>query len=82
MRIWNYKDARVYDGTPVEILAQMKLVETAELRSSLDDYIEAKRHDAQHHWNVELKVTGDDLETRAASLLDAMVANGLAKRVA
>ena len=82
MRIWNLKDARIYDGTPVEILQQMKVVETSDLRQPLDEYIAHKAHDAGHHGDVTLEVTGDTVEERAASLLSAMEHAGLVRRIA
>lgn len=80
MRIWWHRNARVYEGSPVEIVRQMQMQDMGKRKASLGEYVDAMVHDAKH-WGFELTVTGETEEERATSLIASMLNTRLARPV-
>lgn len=81
MRLWNLRDARIYEGSPEEILRQMQRVEPGVARLSFGDYLAHRRDDAWHHFGVRLAMEGETDAERAASLVEALIAADLVRRI-
>ena len=75
-------DGAEHEGTPVEILEQMKAGTMFTEGKTVDEYIDFLVETAGKFQNVEATVTGTTTEERAASLLDGFLAAGLAEEVA
>lgn len=74
-------DGAEYEGTPVEILEQMKSKSMFTDFKTLDDYIDFLVENASKFEETDLAIAGETTEERAASLLDAFLAGGMAEEV-
>jgi hypothetical protein len=75
-------DGAEFDGTPVEILEQMKAGTMFTEAKSIDEYIDFLVDTVRKFQGKEVAVTGKTTEERAASLLDGFKAAGLAEEIA
>jgi hypothetical protein len=73
-------DDRVFEGTPKQIVGQMRSLAFAEQSLPLIEYCNATAERAGGVHGVDIKLTGDTEEERAASLVDEMLRVGLATR--
>lgn len=80
MRIWWHRNARIYEGSPVEIVRQMQLQDMARRHTSLGEFVDATVHEAEH-WGFQLTVHGETEEERATSLIASMLNTRLARVV-
>lgn len=80
MRI-EMRDGRVFEGMPAEIVAAMQRLAFGYDGRTRAGYIEWVVGNARRYDAVELQVTGDTDDERAASLVDEMVRVGLAVAV-
>ncbi len=78
MRIWWHRNARIYEGSPVEIVKQMQFQEMTHRDLSLNDYVDHLIHEAVH-WGFTLQASGDTPEARATSLVVSMLNQKLAR---
>jgi phage-related minor tail protein len=72
------RDGRVFQGTAVQIVKAMQDIAFGVEQMTLDQYIDWVAQNAQRFEEVELVVRGETTEDRARSLVDEMVAKGLA----
>ena len=72
------QDGRVFEGTPLQIVTQMKRIAFFVEEMDLAAYIDwVARNVGDLHGTV-IDVRGETVEERAASLLDALIAQGMA----
>lgn len=74
------RDGRVFEGTPVVIVQAMQALAFGVEGLSVDAYIDWVIENARRFEGVELVVASGSAGERAASLVEAMVAKGLASR--
>jgi hypothetical protein len=74
------RDGRVFQGTAVQIVKAMQDIAFGVEQMSLDQYIDWVVQNARRFEDVELVVVGETAEERAKTLVDEMVAKGLAER--
>jgi hypothetical protein len=73
-------DGEVFTGkAPLEVLRAMKGASLFSDQRGIEDYIDMVLRNAKMLAGIELAVVGDTPEDKAASLLDALVARGLAE---
>jgi len=73
-------DGEVFTGkTPLEVLRAMKGASLFSDQRGIEDYIDMILRNAKMLAGIELVVIGDTPEEKASSLLDALVAHGLAE---
>jgi len=71
------RDGRVFKGTPVEIVRDMKEIAFGVEQLSLNEYIDWVAANAKKFEDVELRVAGETEEAKAASLVAEMIRTGL-----
>lgn len=83
MRIQIAADGRVVEGTPVQIVQAMReLVFDDQVRAlSVGGYVDWAAERAAQMTGTQLTIAGSTDEDKAASLVDEMVAKGLASRL-
>ncbi|MCC6310973.1 MAG: hypothetical protein IT345_08670 [Trueperaceae bacterium] len=75
-------DGAEYEGSPVEILEQMKSKSMFTDAKTIDEYIDFLVENARKFEGKSLAVAGATTETRAASLIEALQSAGMAEEVA
>ena len=82
MKIEITADRRVLQGTPVQIVQAMReLVFNDDVRAlSVGEYIDWAAERAAEMTGTQLAVSGETDDARAASLIESMLASGLARR--
>jgi hypothetical protein len=75
-------DGAEYEGTPVEILEQMKSKSMFTDAKTVDEYIDFLVENARKFEGKSLTVAGATTEERAASLVKDLKAAGMAEEVA
>jgi|GEM_PF-587675 len=73
------RDGRVFEGTPVEIVRDMKFIAFGVDHLDLDGYISWVAANAQKFEGVVLETEGPTTEERARRLVKAMLRVGLAR---
>ena len=74
------QDGEVFRGaTPVEIVHSMKGASIFSDHRAIEDYIDMVMRNAKMLAGIELEVKGGTVEEKAGSLLDELVAQGLAE---
>ncbi|HEU4412546.1 MAG TPA: hypothetical protein VFS43_45305 [Polyangiaceae bacterium] len=74
------RDGRVFQGTPLQIVKAMQDVAFGVGDFTVPTYVAWVVENARRFEGVELAVEGETDEALAASLVDAMLREGLAKR--
>jgi len=74
------RDDRVFQGTPLQIVRAMQDIAFGVNDFTIPKYIEWVAGNALKFEEVELKITGEADEERAAALVDEMIRTGLARR--
>jgi UDP-galactopyranose mutase len=82
MKIRIHADRRVLSGSPTDIVKQMRDLAFAAQGLSLTEYTDWAAKMAHDMLGVDLELDGDTDDTRAASLVQAMVQTGLADELA
>jgi len=72
------RDGRVFEGTPVEIVRDMKFIAFGVDHLDLDGYITWVADNARKFENVKLSTEGATTEERARRLVEGMLRTGLA----
>jgi len=80
MRIEIVADGRVFQGTPKQIVMQMKSVSPGLTHLSLGEYVERHVANIARAFGVTLTVAGQTGDERAASFLEQMVQAGYVRR--
>ncbi len=81
MRIRMMSDGRVFEGTPKQIVEAMQYIAFGQENRTLGEYIDWLVGQVERLEETPLKVEGETDDERAASLVDAMLANGLAEKM-
>jgi len=81
MRIRMLNDGRVFQGTPKQIVEAMQYIAFGQENRTLGEYIDWLVDQVERLESTSLNVEGDTDEEKAASLVQAMVASGLAEKV-
>jgi hypothetical protein len=81
MRIEVVGDGHVFDGTPKQILMQMKSLAFGAEHMTLREYIEGNVANIKRGFGIEFKLTGETDEELAASFLQQMQDGGHARHV-
>jgi hypothetical protein len=74
------RDGRVFQGTALQIVKAMRDIAFGIEQMTLDQYIDWIVQNALRFEEVELVVSGATTEERAGSLVEEMLAKGLAVR--
>ena len=74
-------DGRVIEGTAREIVEAMHLLSFGQEDRTLSQYIDWVVRQTRSLYELDLRVTGEDDDARAASLLRGIVDAGLATRL-
>jgi predicted RNA-binding protein with PIN domain len=74
------RDGRVFQGTALQIVKAMQDIAFGVEQMTPDQYIEWVVQNARRFEEVELRVAGETTEERARSLVEEMLAKGLAAR--
>ena len=72
-------DGRKFSGTPLQIVQAMQSIAFEVKRRTIGEYIDWVVDNTRSAEGVELKVTGDNDDERAESLVEAMISAGLAE---
>jgi hypothetical protein len=72
------RDGRVFQGTALQIVKAMQDIAFGVEQMTPDQYIEWVVQNARRFEEVELRVAGETTEERARSLVEEMLAKGLA----
>lgn len=75
------KDERVFEGTPRQIVTNMRAISLGQASTSLRDYVAFVKSQTQRWEGVDLEVTGETDDEIAASLLAALERAGLMSRL-
>jgi len=78
MRIQLRDEKRVFQGTATEVVQQMQVTAIFAAHLSLPDYIDWCVGNAKRLLELDVKVTGDSVEERCASLIAELVRTGFA----
>jgi len=81
MRIELVEMGHRFQGTPRQILMQMKSLAFAAQGLSLGAYIDWNVENMRRGFNVDIQVTGETDDERAASFLEQMLGRGYARTV-
>lgn len=74
------RDGRVFQGTALQIVKAMQDIAFGVEQMTLDQYIDWVVDNARRFEEVDLKPAGETTEARARTLVEEMVAKGLAAR--
>jgi predicted RNA-binding protein with PIN domain len=74
------RDGRLFQGTALQIVKAMQDIAFGVEQMTPDQYIEWVVQNARRFEEVELRVAGETTEERARSLVEEMLAKGLAAR--
>jgi len=74
------RDGRVFQGTALQIVKAMQNIAFGVEQMTLNQYIDWVVDNARRFEEVELEATGETTEERAKTIVDEMVAKGLAAR--
>ena len=80
MRI-RVNDGREFEGTPLQIVQEMKSIAFGHDSNSLDDYIDWVKRQTEEFMGLELTVQGETTAQKAESLVEEMLRVHLAARV-
>ena len=80
MRIRMRCDGRVFEGTPKQIVEGMQFIAFGQENRTLSEYIDWLVDQVQRLESMEMSVTGETDEEKAASLVKAMMEAGLAEK--
>jgi ribosomal protein S3 len=75
------RDGRVFRGTAVQIVKAMQDIAFGVEQFTLPEYIDWVVQNAAKFEEVELKVTGETDEEKAAALVAEMIRTGLTRRM-
>jgi predicted RNA-binding protein with PIN domain len=81
MRIEVVGDGHVFQGTPRQILMQMKSLAFGAEHMTMREYIEGNVANIRRGFGIEFKLTGDTDDELAESFLQQMLAGGHARRL-
>ena len=81
MRIRLMSDGRVLEGTAKQIVEAMQYIAFGQETRTLGEYIDWLTDQVERLEQTALNIEGDTDEEKAASLVDAMLANGLAEKM-
>jgi hypothetical protein len=81
MRIEVVGDGHVFQGTPQQILMQMKSLAFGAEHMSMREYIEGNVANIARGFGITFKLTGETDEELAESFLQQMLDGGYARRV-
>ena len=81
MRIRMMSDGRVFEGTPRQIVEAMQYIAFGQENRTLGEYIDWLVDQVERLEETPLKVEGETDDEKAASLVDAMLTNGLAEKM-
>ena len=81
MKIRINADGRVLQGTPKQIVEAMQSIAFGQDNRTLSEYIDWAAEQASRMMEVDLKVSGETDEEKAASLVEAMLEAGLAEKM-
>lgn len=81
MRIKITSDGRVLDGTPEQIVQQMRSIAFGREDQTLVEYVDWLAENVARLSGVALAITGEGAAARSRSLLEQMLIHGLAERV-
>ena len=70
----------IYDGTPLDIVLEMKRTTVFGDRASLDQYLEFHRHRLFRVYGYEIPAVDSTPEARATAFLDALLTLGIVSR--
>jgi hypothetical protein len=73
------RDGRVFSGTALQIVKAMQDIAFGVDQMTVDQYIDWVVQNARRFEEVELAISGETTEERAKSLVNEMVAKGLAR---
>ena len=74
-------DRRTYEGSPVEIIEQMKYLAWGWENKPVDEYIDWMVSQLKTYNEIEVKIEKDKPEIIAEQFIDALLTNGLANEV-
>ena len=74
------RDGRAFQGTALQIVKAMQDIAFGVEQMTPDQYIEWVVQNARRFEEVDLRVAGETTEERARSLVEEMLAKGLAAR--
>jgi hypothetical protein len=74
------RDGRVFQGTALQIVKAMQDIAFGVEQMTLDQYIDWVVDNARRFEEVELAVAGETTEERTKTLVEEMLAKGLATR--
>lgn len=75
------RDERVFQGTAVQIVQAMKSIAFGVDDFTLSQYIDWVARNAAKFEDVELKITGETDDEKAASLVAEMIRTGLTRKM-
>jgi len=81
MRIEVVGDGHVFEGTPRQILMQMKSLAFGVEHLTMREYIEGNVANIARGFNIHFKLTGDTEDELAESFLQQMLDGGHARRL-
>ena len=79
MRIRLNHDGRVFEGTPIQIIEDMKSIAFGQEGRSVEEYIDWVVGQIERFQKISVNVTGQDLESKATSFVEEMITHGLAR---
>lgn len=81
MRIEIVADGRVFQGTPKQIVMQMKSISPGPTHLSMREFVERHVTSIACAFGVDLTVTGETDDDLASSFLEQLLAGGYARRL-
>ena len=81
MRIEFVGDGNVFDGTPKQIIKQMHSLAIFAAHLSFSEYIDWCVANTLQGFSIELKVTGETDDEKAASYVNAILDAGIARKL-
>lgn len=81
MKIRMTGDGRVFQGTPKQIVEEMKYIAFGQEHRTLGEYIDWAVGELERLQSIALDVRGDSDEEKAESLVRGMIGAGLAARM-
>ena len=81
MKIRINADGRVLQGTPKQIVEAMQSIAFGQEDRNLGEYIDWVVDQVQRMESIELEVSGETDEEKAASLVQVMIGAGLAEKM-
>jgi len=81
MRIKITSDGRVLQGTAKQIVEAMQYVAFGQQDRTLSEYIDWAADQAERMNEVDLRITGNNDDEKAKSLVQAMLESGMAEKL-